>query len=71
MKFKIPIFFLLCEAKTQELVTAYLYILNVVLALLRLKEAAVTQPWGGQSVEPLASFTVRFNRRLQFFIGEL
>lgn len=37
--------------------TAYLYILNVVLELLRQKKAAVTQPWGGQSVDPLASLS--------------
>lgn len=62
LNFKIPRFFLLCEAKIQDLVTAYLYILNVVLELLRLKEAA--GPALGRSVHRITDFTARFTTRL-------
>lgn len=55
--FKIAIFFLLCKVMTQELVTAYLYIVNTFYCprAAEVKEAALTQFWGGQSVEPPAS----------------
>lgn len=60
--FKIPIFFLLCKVMTQELVTAYLYIVNTFYCprAAEVKEAALTQSWGGR-VCGTTGFTVRFS----------
>lgn len=49
--FKIPIFFLLCKVMSQELVTAYLHIVNTFCC------PRAAESWGGQVVEPPASWS--------------